>query len=66
MSDYEIIPERTPRSRLDHPSVGNLIRRLIHELQRQRTALSTQERAQLARLRSLVDALLQDDDVQID
>lgn len=66
MSDYEIIPLPTPRSRLDRPSVANLTRRLIHELQRHRVVLSVQDRAQLAHLSSLVNALLKDDEVQID
>ncbi len=66
MSDYEIIPLPAPRSRLDHPSVANLTRRLTQELQRHRVVLSERERMQLAHLRSVVNALLQDDVVQID
>lgn len=66
MTDYEIIPEPTPRSRLDRASVANLTRRLIHELQRHRVALSVRDLAQLAHLRSVLNTLLQDDEIQID
>jgi len=66
MSDYEIIPLPTTRSPLDHPSVSDLARQLIHELQRHPVVLSERERMQLAHLRSLVNVLLQDDVVQID
>ena len=66
MAEYEIIPEPQPRSRLGRPKVATLAGRLIHELER-KIVLSDRDRAKLAKLSSLLEHLLRDDEeLQID
>lgn len=67
MTDYQIVPEPDPRSRLGRPSVANLTRRLIHELQRRGVVVSVRDRVQLIKLQSLIDRLLHgQDEIQLD
>jgi len=66
MTDYEIVPEPQPRSRLGRPRIATLAGRLIHELER-RIVLSDRDRAKLTKLSSVLEHLLRDDEeVQID
>ena len=66
MTDYEIVPEPQPRSRLGQPRIATLAGRLIHELER-KVALSVRDKAKLVKLSSLLSHLLRDDEeIQID
>jgi hypothetical protein len=66
MIEYEIVPERTPPSRLGQPRIGNLARRLIFAVQRRQANLTAPDRVQLVRLRSLLNELLAEESAEAD